>query len=272
MRAVVRGTLLLVLGGLLVACSDGSGEITSEPTSTGGTAAAPVDGAALDGTAYVSTGVEGYELVPGSEIQLRFDGDVMSVSAGCNTMFGSFDLTGATLAWAADPASTMIACEPDLSDQDGWVAELFTAGVTAASDGESLTLTGDGVTIQLTSTTAAATLDSLLGRRWTAIATISDGTTSRLPVRTRRPTLSVRNDGLARLFTGCTSGRTTVRIDGASLAFANTRVTGGTCEGPAGETERAVLALLDGPSDHAEVRDTLLIVTKDGQGLLFEIS
>ena len=171
----------------------------------------------------------------------------MSVSAGCNTMFGSYELTETTLAWASDPASTMIACEPDLADQDRWLAELFTTGVTATSDGESLTLAGDGVTIQLAST-AAATLDGLLGRRWTAIATISDGTTSRLPVRTRRPTLSVRGDGLARLFTGCTSGRTTVRINGSSLAFANTRVTRGTCEGPAGETERAVLTLLDGPS------------------------
>lgn len=158
-----------------------------------------------DGTAYVSTGVEGHELVPGSEIQLGFEGDVMSVSAGCNTMFGSYELTETTLACAYDPASTMIACEPDRADQDRWLAELFTAGVTATSDGESLTLTGDGVTIELAST-AAATLDGLLGRRWTAFATISDGTTSRLPVRTRRPTLSVRSDGLARLFRAATAG------------------------------------------------------------------
>ena len=58
------------------------------------------------------------------------------------------------------------------------------------------------------------TLDGVLGSTWTAIGTISEGTTSRLPVQTRRPTLSVRADGLSRVFTGCNSGRTTVRIDG----------------------------------------------------------
>lgn len=268
---VILSTLLLLLGGLLAACADDSGNTTSEPTSSGETSDTPVDSAALEGTTYVSTGVEGHELVPGTEIRLGFEDDGMSVSAGCNTMFGSYELTDTTLAWAGEPASTMIACEPDLADQDRWLAELFTAGVTATSDGETLTLTGDGVTIQLASS-AEAPLDDLLGSRWTGIATISDGTTSRLPVRTRRPTLSVRDDGLARLFTGCNSGRTTVRVDGSSLAFANTRVTRGTCEGPAGETERAVLALLDGPSDHAELRDNLLIVTKDGQGIVFEIS
>ena len=271
MRLVLSTLLLLLLSGLLAACSDGSGDATSEPTSSGEASGTAVDSAALEGTTYISTGVEGHELVPGSEIQLGFEEDAMSVSAGCNTMFGSYELTDTTLAWAGEPASTMIACEPDLADQDQWLAELFTAGVTATSDGETLTLTGEGVTIQLASTSAAP-LDGLLGSRWTGIATISDGTTSRLPVRTRRPTLSVRDDGLARLFTGCNSGRTTVRIDGSSLAFANTRATRGTCEGPAGETERTVLALLDGPSDHAELRDDLLIVTKDGQGIVFKIS
>lgn len=275
MPAVVLGTLLIVLSGLLAACSadspDATSEPTSESTSESTSTGTPVDRAALAGTAYVSTRVDGHDLVPETEIELAFEGDQMSASAGCNTMFASYDLTGTTLAWVAEPASTLIGCEPELADQDQWLAELLTTGVAATSDGESLTLTGDGVTIELTSTAATA-LQGLLGSRWTAVGTISDGTTSRLPVRTRRPTLSVRNDGLARLFTGCNSGRTTVRINGSSLAFANTRVTRGTCEGPAGETERAVLALLDGPSDHAEVRDTLLIVTKDGQGLLFEIS
>lgn len=63
-----------------------------------------------------------------------------------------------------------------------------------------------------------------------------------------------------------------MRINGSFLAFANTRVTRGTCEGSPGETERAVLTLVDGPSDHAELRDNLLIVTQDGQGIVFENS
>ncbi len=269
MPIAVLGTLLLLLAGL-TACSDDSGDGTAEPTSTGQASATPVDSGSLDGTAYVSTRVEGRELVPGSEIQLLFEDDVMSVSAGCNTMFGAYEMTGSTLAWVTEPASTMVGCDPELAEQDAWLTELLTTGAEATSAGEILTLTSDDVAVLLAST-SAATLDGVLGSTWTAIGTISEGTTSRLPVQTRRPTLNVRGDGLARVFTGCNSGRTTVRINESSLAFANTRVTSGACDGPAGKTERAMLALLDGPADHAEVRDHLLIVTKDGQGMVFEI-
>jgi heat shock protein HslJ len=165
----------------------------------------------------------------------------------------------------------MIGCDQDLSEQDRWLAEIFSAGLTAQADGDALTLTGDGVTIELAST-ATTSLDGVLGRSWTGIGTIAEGTTSRLPVRTGRPTLSVRADGLARLFTGCTSGRTTVRVDGSTIAFAHTRVQRGSCQGAAGDTHQAVLELLDGTADHAELRDHLLIVTKGGRGMLFELS
>ena len=133
MPIAVLGTLLLLLAGMLTACSDDSGGGTAEPTSTGEASATPVDLASLDGTAYVSTRVEGRELVPGSEIQLLFEDDVMSVSAGCNTMFGAYEMTGTTLAWVSEPASSMMACEPELADQDIWLSELFTTGVDATS-------------------------------------------------------------------------------------------------------------------------------------------
>ena len=100
---------------------------------------------------------------------------------------------------------------------------------------------------------------------------MSDGAVSRLPVDTRRPRLDVGADGLARLFTGCRSGRTTVRVDGASLSFANTTVQRGRCTGPAGKTERQVLALLDGTADNVELHDSLLVVTRGGRGLFFQV-
>jgi heat shock protein HslJ len=262
--------LLVLLGGLLTACSDDSGGEADDPSSEATTSEPPAEPPTL-AAAYTSTSVEGHDLVAGTEIELAFEDDVMSVSAGCNTLFGSYKLKGSTLAWTGEPASTMIGCDQDLTEQDRWLAEIFSAGLTAQADGDALTLTGDGVTIELAST-ATTSLDGVLGRSWTGIGTIAEGTTSRLPVRTRRPTLSVRDDGLARLFTGCTSGRTTVRVDGSTIAFAHTRVQRGSCQGAAGDTHQAVLELLDGTADHAELRDHLLIVTKGGRGMLFELS
>jgi heat shock protein HslJ len=271
MPIAVLAVLLVLLGGLLTACSDDAGGEADDPSPAATTSETPAEPPTL-AAAYTSTHVEGHDLVAGTEIELAFEDDVMSVSAGCNTLFATYELTDSLLAWADQPASTMIGCDQELSEQDQWLAEIFSTGLTAQTDGEeTLTLTGDGVTIELQST-AATSLEGVLGRNWTGIGTIADGTTSRLPVRTRRPTLSVRDDGLARLFTGCTSGRTTVRVDGSTLAFANTRVMRGNCQGAAGDTHRAVLELLDGTADHAELRDHLLIVTKGGRGMLFEIS
>ncbi|HYH71630.1 MAG TPA: META domain-containing protein [Nocardioides sp.] len=266
----------LLVAGMLGGCGGDSGTDSDEEsgggssTSPSSTEPAALDPAALDGTSYTSTSVEGRELAPGSTIEMSFEGDSMSVWAGCNTLFAPYEVAGTTLAWSAEPAATMMMCDPPLAEQDEWLTGLLTAGVTATGDGGALTLEGDGVTIELASA-PPDDLDALLGRTWTGLGTVAEGAVSRLPVDTRRPRLDVGADGLTRVFTGCRSGRTTVRIDGTTIDFANTTVQRGRCTGAARQTDRAVLALLDGPSDNAELHESLLVVTRGGRGLLFQV-
>jgi heat shock protein HslJ len=255
-RISAASALLVVslLGAMVAGCSDDSDGGSADETG-GGTpspSAAAVQAADLDGSTYTSTSVEGHDLAEGTTIQLGFENGSMSASAGCNTMFGPFDVSDGTLAWTAPPATTLIGCEPELSDQDQWLTDLLTAGVSAAADGSTLTLTSDDVTIELSSG-AGEDLSAVLGRAWTAVGTIGDGTTTRLPRRSPRPTLNVAADGLARLFTGCNAGRVTVRVEGETLSFANARITNRACSGPAGQTEAVVIAVLDGPADHVEL-------------------
>jgi heat shock protein HslJ len=270
-RVAVRLGTALLLVGALGACGDDAEDDPTASSPSPSPASATLDAAALEGTSYSSTSVEGRELVAGSTIDLTFQDGNMSVWAGCNTLFGPFEVDGTTLAWSSPPAATMMACDPPLAEQDQWLTSLLTTGVTATAGTGTLTLEGDGATIELASE-PADDLAALLGRTWTAIGTVSDGAVSRLPVNTRRPRLDVGDDGLARLFTGCRSGRTRVRVvDEKTLEFSNTTVQRGRCTGPAGKTDRAVLALLDGPSDNAELHDHLLVVTQGGRGLFFEI-
>jgi heat shock protein HslJ len=266
--SVVRGGAVLLLVCALGACADS--DDGDSPSTSSTPAATTIDAATLDGATYASTSVEGAELVEGTTVQVGFEDDTMSVWAGCNTLFGPFEVDGTTIAWATEPAATMMMCESDLVEQDRWLTELFGAGVDATVEGDDLTLQGGGVTIEL-ATEAPDDLESLLGRTWTAIGTVSDGAVSRLPVDTRRPRLDVGADGLARLFTGCRSGRVTVQVEGAALVFSNVTLQRGRCTGPARQTEQAVLALLDGPSDSAELHDHLLVVTQGGEGLFFEV-
>jgi heat shock protein HslJ len=277
LEAVVRAGLALLLLGALAACADDPDDASSDtPATTSGSPAsespAPVglDATALEGTSYASTSVEGRELVAGTSVEVGFEGGTMSVWAGCNTVFGPFEVDGTTLTWSAEPATTLMACDPDREAQDEWLTDLFRGGVDATVDGDTLTVAADDTTIEL-ATAAPEDLSALLGRTWTVIGTVSDGAVSRLPVNTRRPRLDVGSDGLARLFTGCRSGRVTVQVDGDALVFSNATVQRGRCTGPARKTERAVLALLDGPSDNAELHDHLLVVTKAGEGLFFEV-
>ena len=259
---------LLVLT-LTAACADSS-DSTSSPSPTTDDSSSTLDAAAFAGRSYASTSVEGAELVEGTTIDVGFEGETMSVNAGCNTTFGPFEVDGTTIAWTSEPGATMMMCDPDLLEQDRWVTEFFQAGADATIEGDAMTLQAGGVTIEL-ATDTPDDLSSLLGRTWTAIGTVSDGSVSRLPVDTRRPRLDVGADGLSRLFTGCRSGRVTVQVDETALVFSNVTLQRGRCTGPARQTERAVLALLDGASDSAELHDHLLVVTQGGEGLFFEV-
>ena len=146
--AVVVMMALMVLG--VAGCgSDDSSEASDDSASSGSGSAVTADD--LEGSTYVSTSVTGEDLVEGSTINLSFDGPRMQLSAGCNIISAAYDVTDGTLAWTGEPAATMMACPDDLMAQDQWLTEMFQSGVTATSDGSTLTLASDDVTIELSS-------------------------------------------------------------------------------------------------------------------------
>ena len=147
--AAVAVMLALMVMGVAGCGSDDSSEASDESgTSDSGSAVTADD---LEGSTYVSTSVTGEELVEGSTINLSFEGPRMQLSAGCNIISAAYDVTDGTLAWTGEPAATMMACPDDLMAQDQWLIGLFQDGVTATSDGSTLTLANDDVTIELTS-------------------------------------------------------------------------------------------------------------------------
>ena len=266
-------TLLLVavLGGCGSSDDGDDGGDASTPTASPTPSSTPVTAVAdLDGTTYESTSVEGHELVPGEPVRVSFEGDTMSVSAGCNTTFGAYDVTDGLLAWSGDPASSLVGCEPELADQDAWLADFFTTGAEATLSGSALTLTSGDVVMELADV-AETNLDELLGHTWTVRGIVVDGVTSRVPSGVRTPRLVVSESGLSRLDTGCNTGRTRVTVDAESLTFAPPTVTRQACPPPARGVERAVLAVVDGTSDHVWYRAATLVVTKGDRGLVFEV-
>lgn len=254
--------VLVLVAVLLVAC--GSEDDSASPS---GGAVTPAD---LDGTTYLSTAVTGHELVTGTDVRLTFEAGTMSAAAGCNTMFGPFDVTSGTLAWTDLPASTLIGCADDLVAQDRWLTDLLVAGVEAELSGSDLTLTLGDVALDLASSTAVA-LQGALGRPWRVVGTVAGDQVTPIPEGVRNPRLSVRADGLASLDTGCNNGRTTVQVDGDTLLLGPSTVTRAACQEPAASVEQQVLAVLDGRSDLVTYDGAVLVVTKGDRGLVIEV-
>ena len=117
----------VLVGVLVVGCGDdsddGSGSGSEAEPSASDTAAKT----ALAGT-FVTEALTGHQLVEGSTLSVAFEDGSMAVSAGCNTLFGAYvDDDG--LHWESEPASTLMACDPELEEQDAWLSTLFTEGL-----------------------------------------------------------------------------------------------------------------------------------------------
>ena len=262
-----------VVAVLTLAAGCGSGDEAADPSPT---YAGPAPAEWLDGSTFTSTEVTGHELVEGTQIELTFEGDRLSASAGCNTQGAPYSLDDGRLAWTEDPASTMMGCDADLMEQDEWLAGLFTAGVDLAGDADGMTLTSGDVTITLTGASAAtADLSDLLGTTWTLTTLIDgagdDGSASSVPTDVRTPTLKVDADGSAALDTGCNRGSLTVEVDGDALSFGPGMLTKMACPGAAGDVEKAMLAVLDGTVDDVRWDGSTLTVMKGEQGLGFDV-
>jgi heat shock protein HslJ len=131
---------LAAAGVLLAACgSDDEG---------GGDAPTAAD---LDSATYTSTEVSGHDLAENTTVTLTFEDGTLAVDAGCNTQSAAYEVSGGTLVWSGPAAATLKACPPPLGEQDHWLGGLFTDGMDASLDGDTLTLTNDEVTMKLSS-------------------------------------------------------------------------------------------------------------------------
>jgi heat shock protein HslJ len=102
----------------------------------------------LEGRTFVSTALEGRELVAGSTISLSFEEGRVAAQAGCNTLSGGFTIDGDELD-VEQLAQTQMACDQPLMDQDTWLAAFLGDDPTITLEGDQLTLAEDGVTITL---------------------------------------------------------------------------------------------------------------------------
>ena len=103
----------------------------------------------LQGMTFTSTDVRGHELVEGTEVTLAFTEDQISAQAGCNTMTAQASWDDGTLELESPLATTMMACDDALTEQDQWLSQFLESSPAINLDGTELILgdDSDGMTL-----------------------------------------------------------------------------------------------------------------------------
>lgn len=95
-------------------------------------------------------------------ISLEFGERDLSAKAGCNTLTASAQITDGVLE-VGPVASTRMACDPALMEQDQWLAEFLSANPTATIDDDTLILTAHDTSIDLKVLETVGLADSPIG-------------------------------------------------------------------------------------------------------------
>ena len=235
----------VAVGGLLFAAcgdDDSAGDTGSDDTTAEPDAADDID---LDGREFVSSEVEGYDLVAGSEIRLTFDGGEIGIQAGCNSMGGAYTVDDGVLV-AGPLFMTEMACEEPLMDQDMWMAEFLDAGATIALDGDTLTLVGETATITLIDREVAEPDLPLEATVWEVDGLVSADAVSSTLAGTEA-TLVIEA-GTASIDTGCNTGSGSAEVDeeAGTITFGPMATTLKACEPDVMDQETMILGVLDG--------------------------
>jgi heat shock protein HslJ len=254
----VRTTVgaLLLLTGVMVMMGYGRGDQSGE-------AGSPWGRTFLSATVTENGQVR--PLVPGTRLRLTFqDGDVRA-NAGCNLLTGRASLDGGRL--AVDRfATTEMACDAPLQEQDAWLARFLNAGPTWRLDGDDLVLSTGDTEIRLTDRTIADPDRPLRGTRWVVDSIVDYESAASVPAGAEAY-LTFRDGDRVEGFTGCNQfGGTAAERDG-QITFSDIMSTRMACDDGARRLESAVLAVLEGPvSTHVDA-DLLTLTRPDGRGV-----
>jgi len=132
---------------------------------------------------------------------------------------------------------TEMGCERSLHEQEDWLGEFLMDGPRLSVSGDHLTLKGETATLFFLNKNVADPDQPLVGKQWTALHYIDQGSLSWMSLETY-PTLSFSEEGALSIFDGCNQLEGRFTINGSELILTNVAlVIEGQC------TERHVLSI-----------------------------
>jgi heat shock protein HslJ len=238
----------------------------------GGSSKPPAAGAppspSVAGHTYLSTGVTGHTLVPGSQISLSFtpDGHI-GANAGCNSMSGPYRIEGDQLV-VSDLAQTEMGCDPPARmDQDTWLGAFLTSRPTLVLNGDTLRISDSTAAITLVDRKVAEPDRPLQATKWIADTVIDrDAVSSDSPAGDSEVSI-VLGPSKVTGRNGCNSYDAGVVVSGDTLTFSDFHSTTVPCPHSAMADRLGALVGGTGPVKYAIDADRLTLTAADGTGL-----
>ncbi|MFC9031254.1 META domain-containing protein [Streptomyces arboris] len=185
---------------------------------------------------------------------------------GCNHISADARVEGDRIT-LAKPVSTQMACDETTETFEKAALAAMDGELTAKLSGEKLTLTTEGGDTFALSEEKPA---DLAGTRWAVTTLLSGETATSVPAdlpEDRVPHLTFGEDGTVHGNSGCNSFHGKAEVKGSTITFGPPAGTKKLCPEAEMETERAVLAALDGPATYTIKGSTLTVTSKDGKGI-----
>ena len=231
--------------------------------SSGGAARPATTSSSLDGRTFLSTKMEGHDLVKGTTVRMTFKDGRIGISAGCNQMSGAYAIDGGRLT-IGQMAMTEMGCDPALMAQDTWVGG-FVDGATVTLAGDTLTLAQGGVTMTLVDRKVADPDRPLQGTHWGLDGIVSGDAVSSVPTGGSAG-LTIK-DGKLQVETGCNTGIATVEVSDKTLTIGPMVLTKKACAPDATAVQQAMTTVLSGTVRYTIEAD-LLTLTAGPAGLM----
>lgn len=216
-------------------------------------------------SAAITDGGAPFSLLPGTRVRLTFTDTSLSASAGCNIIGGTYRIDSGRLVFEGG-SMTEMACDLQRDQQDQWLIAFLGSKPAAQLAGTDLTLDSGSTKMRLVDRTVAEPDLNIVGPTWTVTSTIDGDAVSSVPTGVTA-TLVFGNDGALDVNDGCNRGRGQWAVDGSGIAIRDVALTKMACDGPAGDLESAVLAVLNRGTIQASIKANVLTLQAGGRGL-----
>lgn len=218
----------------------------------------------MSGRTFLSESVEGYDLVPGTDVRMEFVDDEVSVDAGCNHLFGNLRIDGDRL-FVESMGGTEMGCDPVRHAQDEWISDFLGAGPTYALDGDRLRLTSGEVVLTMLDTEVATPDQPLEGTTWVVDGLVDGDAVSSAPGAGETTLVFADGEVAVR---SCNQGSAPVTVEDDELVVGALVMTKMACEDMTVESH--VAAVLDGRITYTIDASILTLTHPSGKGLVLK--